>query len=194
MPTKLITAPTVEPVTLDQVKASCRIDSAAEDALLAGLAGAARQTAEQITGRSLAPQTWERVLDAFPSGARSPYGGEIELLYPPAATVASVKYLDLDGAEQTLDSGLYLLANDFEPALLLPAQGSAWPQTLPAMPTAVRVRYTAGYADGACPEAIQQWILAHVGHYYRNREATTDKPMQPLPFLDGLLDRYRVWN
>lgn len=185
MPTILITPPTFEPVTLAQVKANCRIDGADEDALIGTLISAAREMAEQITGRSLATQTWERVLDAFPCG-------EIELYNPPVAAIVSVKYIDLDGVEQTLDSSLYALDSDSSPAWLLPAWGTDWP-TARDSANALRVRYTAGYAEGACPQAIQHWLLAMVAHAYRNREAASDKPMQRLPFLDGLLDRYRVF-
>lgn len=185
MPTKLITAPTVEPVTLAHVKERIRIDGDEYDAMLPIPMAGARQLAEQITGRSLAPQTWERVLDAFPCG-------EIELYNPPVTGIVSIKYIDPAGVEQTLANTAYVLDADSEPAWVLPAWGMTWPATRDSA-NAVRVRYTAGYAEDACPQAIQDWIVAMVAYRLKNVEAASDKPMEILPFLGGLLDRYRVY-
>lgn len=185
MPTILITGPTVEPVTVAEVKANCRFELSSEDAAIAKYISSAREMAEQITGRSLASQTWERVLDSFPSG-------EIELLNPPIVSISSIKYIDTAGVQQTLSESLYTLDADSTPGWVLPSYGTSWPATLDSA-NAVRVRYTAGYANGACPAAIQDWIIAMASARFRHREAMTDKPLQSLPFLDGLLDRYRVY-
>jgi hypothetical protein len=93
---KIITQPTVEPVTLAEAKIQCRADGNELDSLLTGvIIPAARRSAEHETGRALCTQTRELVLDAFPA--------DFELYGSPIQSVVSVKYLDESGNEQTLD-------------------------------------------------------------------------------------------
>jgi uncharacterized phiE125 gp8 family phage protein len=192
--TKLITPPTVEPVTLAEAKAHCRVSVSDDDTLIATLIAVARQRAEHQLRRSLCRQTWEVVLDEF--------GQAIKLPYPPVLTVESVKYIDVDGVQQTLPGTEYALDIDLEPGWVTPAYGKTWPSTLD-LPNAVRVRYRAGYSDStdgptqqaAVPVAIKHWILMQVGALYEQREAiAAGVSVAELPgrFVDGLLDRYRV--
>lgn len=187
MPLILITEPTAEPVTLAEAKAHCRVEVADDDALIGVLIGAAREQVEHILGRALMTQTWERVLDAFPAGA-------IELGMPPVQSITSIKYLDAAGAEQTLAPSAYALDADSLPGWALPDADTDWPDTQ-AVANAVRVRFAAGYASAAAvPDSIKQWILIHVGYWYGNREAAAAVEMKRLPYVDCLLDRWRVWS
>lgn len=54
---QVTTEPTAEPVTVEQVKAHCRIEQNADDQLLTGYLKAARILAEDYTSRSLLTQT-----------------------------------------------------------------------------------------------------------------------------------------
>lgn len=187
MALKLITAPATEPVTLAEAKAHLRVDDSGSDTLIGVLIQAAREMAEQETGRALLPQTWEKTLDNFPTA--------IELTNAPIISITTVKYYDLAGVEQTLASPSYKLdaAGDFSKAWLVPAYGYAWPSTLEDI-NVVKVRYVAGYADAASvPASIKQWMLLQVGHWFENREAAAENKLEPLPFADGLLDRYRIY-
>jgi uncharacterized phiE125 gp8 family phage protein len=189
MTLKLITAPASEPVSLDEAKAQCKVEHSADDALFAVLIQSARETAEHITGRAFVSQTWEQVLDAFPVA-------EIELPKPRAISIVSVKYLDVDGNEQTIDSADYALDPDNSPGWLLPAVGFTWPATQAAANT-VRVRFTAGYGNAAAvPAGIKQWMLLQIAAAYRNREAfAAGITVAELPnrFVDALLDRERTY-
>lgn len=185
MPLKLITAPTVEPITLAEAKAHLRITGNDDDTAIGVLITTARQTAEQITGRALMPQTWEKTLDAFPDN-------EIELPWPPLVSITSVKYIDIAGSQQTLASTEYTADNDSEPGWLLLAYGKDWPATQ-EVANAVRVRYLAGYADAASvPAAIKNWMLLKIGELYANREASAERPAVAHGFADHLLDRYTL--
>ena len=108
--------------------------------------------------------------------------------------MATVKYLDVDGVQQTLAGTEYLVDVDSQPGYVVPAYGKAWPATY-AQVNAVKVRYTAGYGTTAdkVPAPIKQWMLLHIGHYYRNREAVGASALAPLPFADGLLDEFLIW-
>ena len=65
---RMVTAPAVEPVTIDEARLWCRIDAddATQDAMLQLLIIAMREHAEAITGRAFASRTLEFVMDAFP--------------------------------------------------------------------------------------------------------------------------------
>jgi uncharacterized phiE125 gp8 family phage protein len=182
---KVVTAPAFEPITLAQAKLHLREDGTEQDVFIAALIATAREVAEHETGRALATQTRERILDAFPAG-------EIKLIGAPVASVVSVRYLDVGGVDTTLAAERYSLDGDSEPAWLLPAYDTDWPDSLDAA-NSVRVRYVCGYAEGACPAAIRQWMLLQIGHWFASREAASDKPKTATPFLAGLLDAWRIY-
>lgn len=189
MSLRLITPAAALAVSLDEAKLHLRVDGADEDTLITALITAAAETAEQITGRAIMPQTWELTLDAFP--------GAMELTRVPAASVTSVKYYDTTGTQITLPGAAYTLDNvdDFGLAYVAPAYGSEWPETREQI-NAVAVRYVAGYADAAAvPQPIKQWMLLQIGAMYANRERETVANGAPatLKFADGLLDRYKVY-
>lgn len=185
---KVVTAPAVEPVTLEDAKWHCRADDA-DDTLLGALIVAARESAEHETGRALCTQTRELVLDAFPEA--------FVLRGAPIQSLVSLKYLDTDGVEQTLDPQDTLLDKDSEPGYLLPAYGKAWPASYP-VPNAVRVCYTCGYGDAsAVPQAIKQWMLLAIGAMYAQRETIivgTISASLPDRFWHRLLDPYRLYE
>lgn len=186
MPIVKITDATVEPITLAEAKLWVRQDLSDEDALISALITSVRQTAEHVMQRTLISTVWELVLDSFPDALR--------LEMPKVISVTSVKYLDLNGVEQTLDPLDYVLDKDSEPGYVVPAYGKAWPSTYEQI-NAVRVRYVAGYGSDATsvPQNIKTWIRLHIEHYYRNRGAVVGGPVLPLPYADGLLDSGRVW-
>lgn len=185
MSTILIYPPSVEPVTLAEAKHDCRVTTSDDDAKIGRLITAVRESIEHDIGVSLAPQTWELRLDAFPAG-------EIKLLNGPVTAIVSIKYTDPSGAEQTVSPTDYTVVSDSQVDWAAPAYGLSWPDTLDSA-NAVRVRYTAGYADGECPDAIRQRILTLVVDYYDNPGGLSPKSAQAAQFNDRLLDRYRVY-
>jgi uncharacterized phiE125 gp8 family phage protein len=192
MSLKLITAASALAVSLSEAKAHLRVDSSDEDTLITAMITSATETAEQITGRAIMPQTWELTLDAFPAA--------LELTRVPAASVTSIKYFDAAGVQQSLASNAYALdnADDFGFAYIVPAFGTEWPATRDQI-NAVAVQYVAGYANAAAvPEPIRSWIKLQIAAMYENREgesysARAVSTTVKMSFVDALLDRYRVW-
>lgn len=187
MALKLITDATVLAVSLVEAKAHLRVDVADDDALITSMIWAAMQAAEQRTGLTLLPQTWEISMDAFPDA--------FELTRVPAVSIASLIYVDTLGASITLSNTLYGMdsSDGFGPAYVVPVYAGTWPDTRAEI-NAVRLRYVAGYANAASvPESIKSWIKLQVGSMYVNREAE-GRQVYPLGFVDSLLDRYRVWS
>ena len=213
MALKLITPPATPCLTTAEAKLHLRVDTSADDALIDALVLAATADAEGVMKRAVMPQTWQFTLDSFfdPGVAVDPlpltvdavrgptfYNGsaELQLRMPPVTAVVSVKYLDAaTGTLTTMNPADYVLgtANDYV-ARLVPAYGKAWPATR-AMPEAVQVQFTAGYANAAAvPELIKMWIKLRLGALYENRAAWTLRhEIQRNEHLDHMLDRYRTW-
>ena len=203
MPLQLITPPALEPVSLDEVKHHLRVDIEDDDALITALITAARQAAESITQRQLMPATHRLVLDGFvrpqgraSGGCASMLPSHVLLLTPcPVRSVNAVQYLDMNGQVQALDTNDYVVDLACEPARVTPAFGQVWPAALPQIGV-VTVSFDTGYADkDAVPEGIKAWIKLRVGAMYAHREeitATTRGRLDSLPFVDGLLDPYKL--
>lgn len=183
---KLITPPTVEPITLAEARSHLRVTHTDEDALITALITAARADAENELQRSLITQTREIARDAFPDA--------IELTFGPVIAVTSVKFDDLAGIEQTLDPATYRLDTFRLTGRLVPDPEYSWPETRQHV-NAVRVRYTAGYGPAATdvPAPIRQWILLRIGTLFEHRESVAaGVTVATVPYVDRLLDPYRV--
>jgi hypothetical protein len=167
---KLITAPSVEPLTLADAYAQCQVDltgsppTSAHDDFFNATIPVVRQHAENELARALVTQTWELWLEDFPrallddvSRDGSLWTGcvrryprrhnwkQITVPLPPLQSVTSIKYLDTTGALQTLDPTLYIVDTSVEPAKIVPAVGQCWPD-VQCQPGAVKIRFVAGYA------------------------------------------------
>ena len=188
MSEKLITAPVTEPLTLAEAKAHLRITSSAEDALVTSLIIAARELCESETGRALLPQTWELTRDDF--------SDEMFLQHVPVASIVSIKYTDVNGAEQTLAGTEYVLdASSNVQARVVLAVDKSWPSVYGGINN-VRIRYVAGYTNAAAvPQSLKQWMLLQISHWFRNRESVSiGNPGSKLDFVDNLLNAYRIYN
>lgn len=183
--------PTSEPVTVDELKANARIDTADADPRLATLIEVARDNVERITERALLTQTWERRLDAFPA---APVGVGLER--PPLQSVTSIEYVDPDGVLQTLDPSKYTVNTFREPGAVYPAYGETWPETRDE-PDAVRVVYVAGWTEAAkVPASIREAILRLASLWYdENAPVVVGMSVSVLPHdVDSLLAPYRLWR
>jgi hypothetical protein len=101
--------------------------------------------AERHTRRSLVKKPYLMSLSRFPN-LYFDKSDKINLWHPPLIGNVSIKYIDIDGATQTLTSGKDFQV-DFagEPGRVAPIAQSWWPQTKWGVMNAVRIFYTAGY-------------------------------------------------
>lgn len=166
MSLRLIAAPTEKPVTVAECKAHLNIDHADKDALIQTYIDGATAYLDGYTGilgRCMVTQTWELVLDEFPTQAlRFPSG--------PIQSITSVKYDDVNGDEQTFAALSYTLDAASDPAWLVLNSDESWPNILDAI-NAVRVRFVAGYgAAAAVPAALRVGIMQMVGSMMLQKE------------------------
>jgi uncharacterized phiE125 gp8 family phage protein len=178
---RIVTGPTVLPVSLDAAKRRLRVDTSDEDDDIAALLRECVSIVEGETGRQLAESTIEAVFPRFPCN-----GEPLRLPRPPLRSVVSLTYFDPAGVQQTLLNTAYWVASSFEPGQLVPASGS-WPDTHSTRPEAVVVRYTAGYLPTTLPPVAAAVILDLVAHRWKHRGDATIPP-QTRRSLDQLWD------
>jgi hypothetical protein len=207
--------PAVEPVAVETVKVHRASIDSTQDYLLSLMISMAREYAEAITGRSFITQKWKLVADHFPgpqlvgSALEQRFGYPSTFGYPtvclsqplllqkgPFQSIDSITYVDMNTVTQTVDPADYVADLDGMLARITPPFGKIWPITLPQI-AAVKVNFTAGYGDtpDAVPAGIKHWIMLRVGSVFENREevAIMNKgKIDPLPYVDYLLDPYRV--
>jgi len=181
----VVTAPSVEPITLTQAKVHLRVDDDSSDDLITALIVAARQYAEKYTNRAFITQTLRAYFDNFTPVIRLPR--------PLLQSVTSVKYIDTNGTEQTVSSSLYKVDVASQPSRVVPVFGEVWPSARYEI-NAVYVEYVAGYGVAAAvPDDIKQAMYLHIGHMFENREETTPVAITELPMAySALLSTYRL--
>lgn len=164
---RVATPPAVEPVTLSEAKAHCRVDSSDDDAYIATLITAAREWVESYLDRALITQQLVMTLEELPE--------EIYLPRPPmatqgTATALSVTYTAPEGTTATLSSATYRVSRYETPGEITPIYGTTFPANLEDE-NAVTVTWWAGYGSSgtAVPAAIRHAILMLVGHWYEAR-------------------------
>ena len=168
------TAPIAEPVSLDEAKAQCAIDSEDFDDQLELLIQAAREMVEADTDLRLMPQTIALRLDEFPR--------EIVIPVAPVSAISSITYIDAAGATQTLSTSVYRSDIYSQPARIALGASQSWPTT-DTRPNAVTVTIAAGYANAAAvPAVAKQAILLLVADWWKNRET------MPMPSGSGAAD------
>lgn len=180
------TEPTIEPVTLNEVRTHCRIDTHEENTYLTTLLKTARRYVERTTGRALLTQTLDLKLDAFPARIRLPN--------PPAASVTSITYTDPAGDSQTLGTGVYEL--DTARGQVRLQYDQVWPATR-RHEDVITVRYVAGWTTrAAVPAELRLAVLQLCQHWYEFREPVLAGTIQSMTDLtvESLLAQWNVWS
>jgi hypothetical protein len=222
MPLVLVTPPTVEPITIIQAKAHLRVEIPDDDALILDLVTAVRQYGEGICRRAFCTQSWKIVLDTWPSpgmniSSANWYGpnwgvspGPLTTARPDGVTgyeiipgvaqlqsVESVKYIDTNGVQQTLDPSQYKVDTVSPFGRVVPAYGTSWPSARNEI-NAVEVAFTSGYGNAdAVPMGVKKWMLIRLATMFENREELAilqRGKVEPLAYVDRLLDQYRVFS
>lgn len=198
----VVTAPTVEPwlVTDAEVLQHFKRDSDEDDTVVTAYLKAARIYFERMTGLALLQQTHRLEVNYAPlaAGLEIPMAPLLAVGTPTAKVINSVKYLDSDGAEQTLDASNYVDARPGIPgsfARLRLSSAGSWPD-VGDFPGAFRVEFNAGFGATAAsvPEDIRIAILWVAAWWYEARlPVNVGNIVNALPHhLEALLSSHRV--
>jgi uncharacterized phiE125 gp8 family phage protein len=163
MPSILLTAPAVEPVTLAEAKAYLRVEHDDDDAVIAALIAGARVHVEAQTRRALIAQTWRLVRDCWPAD------GRIAALPVPLREVAAARVIDAEGATQAIDPQAFIADTASAPAIIAFAP---WSLPMPGQQVAgIEIDIDVGYGEGPAdvPEPLRQAIRLLLAHWYENR-------------------------
>lgn len=155
------------PVSLEDLKLQVRVIGDHDDIDLAHYLDTARESIEDLIGRSLAPTLWRQRLKAFPDS-----GAAIDLP-PEASAVLAIRYTDLLGEDQTLDAADYhgFVGQPHATIFRMP-EGSPWPDGLD-----VEIDYRIDP-----PLRAKQAIRLLAAHWYQVREPVSDRSAAEIPF------------
>jgi uncharacterized phiE125 gp8 family phage protein len=185
MGVKVITPPTVEPVTLAEAKLALRVDSSDLDVQIARNISAVRAELEHYFKRTIAPTTYQLTLEEWPTG-------DIHLPLPPVTSVTSVQYVDMAGITQTWAGSNWALDDtSVVEHYLRRAYGVSYPEARQQW-NAITISYVAGWSAAACPPAIKDMILAYVGTRLKYAESDSDKPAMTHEFVSQMCGEWRI--
>lgn len=161
-------------VTLTDAKAHVRRTDSAEDGILATYLAAAIAWVENYTGHLL---TQREVTDTF-----SAWGEFLTLRHQPILVddptpTFTVEYTNTDG--DPTEYTAYVLRDERYPWTLYPPLTDGFPAL--GSGGSITVTYTAGYATGEVPDALNQTVLLLVGNWYSYRSAVDEAPLQEVP-------------
>jgi len=178
-----------EPVTVAEAKLAARLeaDDTELDLYIEGVITAAREQAEQLTGRVYKLRTFTVKLKDWP------VSGQILPVHEPSACVIS--YWDATGAWHTMDSSAFEFAAVGAGVEVAPDLDTSWPVLgRKAVGERVRITFTAGPASaGEVSEAVKLYIKAQVTGWARNPSSVASKDFKASPLLDHLLDSEIVY-
>ncbi|HEY2250912.1 MAG TPA: head-tail connector protein [Planctomycetaceae bacterium] len=178
----------IEPVTIDELKVQCRVDSDDENPWLTTAGQAARELLEIDTRRAFIQRSFLLTVDQFPYWGQLDrqsiertsqavgvfYGGGFLVRRCPVVSIDQFKYIDTTGTLQTLasDGSAYITDLTSEPARIYPAYGVAWPISR-WQNKAIQITFTAGYGllAASVPARAKAAIKMLVAHWFYHRES-----------------------
>lgn len=172
MRVKVITPPVVEPLTRAEAKQHIGISYTHNDALVDSAIMQAREFCEGYQRRKFVTQTLDLYLDDFPAC------GCIEFTdCSPVQSITSIKYIDSEGTEHTVDSSDYELDDVSFVNRVTLAYGKEWPNVILKPTNGVIVRFVAGYPTTTStddppvttpqvPESIKWAMAFHIKSIY----------------------------
>jgi uncharacterized phiE125 gp8 family phage protein len=139
-----------------------------------------------LLNRALITQSWEYRIHTFPLG-----GAPIHLPLPPLQSVESVRFLEQDGSEVTVNPDLYEVETQTRIGMIRQAFNATWP-TPRHEPFAVRIKFTAGYGEdpGDVPAPIRAAIKLVLTHFYEKRGAVDPAALHGA--LDSVAGSFQV--
>lgn len=178
---EVISGPSVEPLTLDQVKKQLEISvsDTTHDIQLASMIQEAREQWEHDTDSVTCYQTLRIKVSDFYDGFELPKG--------PVQSVTSLQYYDGTNNLQTYSAANYSLHKDeirLGYQVTLPAWSARW--------DAWAITYRSGYSQDASlvPAIAKRAMLLLVANYFENRDMLMSEAMQSQKAYEMLVRRF----
>lgn len=169
---KIKTAPTFDPVSLDEFKHNLRIgtqdeDDNTQDEYLQEILDAVVDDVQENLGRQLARATYTAYLDNFPSVNIDGHC-QVDISLGPVDAISSVKYYDSDNLLTTMAASNYQLDNiELTGRLRFEDTYSLYPDKL----NAIEIEFTNGWTTAAdIPKPIKDAIILLATERYLNPE------------------------
>ena len=174
---KLVAEPTADPVTVSEIREYARIDGTEQDITIGNLIKAAREAAQSYQNRAYFTQTWELSFDSFPSMP-------VEIPRPPLQDLVSVKYIDIDGIEHTMDLNDFIVDKRSEPGRVMFKHGKCWPNVQLQPIDSVIFQFKAGYDNvNKIPYTVKLAYMVYITYFIDHPDA--DEPPKAFYTLLG---------
>lgn len=170
-----------EPISIEQAREQCNLlaDETEFDGKLDLLITTARRHVEKVCGLYFGTRAAVLSSDTFSDFSRLPVA--------PVTAIASIGYIDPDGASQVVPEESYELVSDgedgIEPAVI-PAYGVSWPAIQPG--SQITLTLSAGFVE--TPEPVHHAMLLWISDAFASREP---EPSGAWTTVDSLLCNYR---
>jgi hypothetical protein len=204
----IVTPPTVEPVTADELRAHLAetVDGLPYDQA-DDLIATAREMIEETTGIAMISQTWRLALDCWPAhraewwdgvrqGAIADINGAPDFVYLPRYPLASIDAVTVYDEASTAAS--VVVADTFDidtyqkPGRMVLRSGATWPIALRGS-NAIEIDYIAGFGATAAsvPPTLRR-AVKQVAAYLYSHTGDDCTPDDALGAAGSLLGAYRV--
>tara|TARA_R110000868_G_scaffold61095_1_gene185817 strand:+ start:195 stop:863 length:669 start_codon:yes stop_codon:yes gene_type:complete len=203
---KVITGPALEPISRIEAREHLRLDEDVDDRQIRIYIQAARNWAENYTGRAFINRTMKMYLDGFSAvdeplweGMRTgpsviKYNNYLQLALNPVYSVTSIKYFSDNDTEYTWGTENYYADIISEPAKIVIRDGGTYPTDLRAA-NGLEINFIAGYGENPSdvPESIKVAMLQFMSFIYEHRgdyEGSIEAPR----VVRSLLDPYKIYR
>ncbi|HEY1750327.1 MAG TPA: phage head-tail connector protein [Caulobacteraceae bacterium] len=199
LPDELLTPPAAYPVTLAEVKARLRIETADYDADLAAMIAAATTDVETYLGRALITRSYRGFLDGWPDDRDG--GGRavrhVEIPMPPLVSIDYVKTWDDSDAATVWDPADYYADTHSTFGRLVRRRGQPWPRSEPMRAAnAVEIGWTCGVGAALRPfldDYASLGLMLTVAAYNENRGDASAPDALPDNAMRALGSRRLTW-
>jgi len=190
------------PISIEDAKVALRIRHSLEDNVLRRKLRAAVEYIETRTNRLLSPCDLELVFGDWPECTSEP----IELKVAPIRALESFEYRDTAGDWAEVDETAFSWRRTDEGGEVFLFSTFTAPDLHPEHRDRVRIRFSAGYevgdetgaadeADLIIPDKAIEAVLLLAGHWFENREASTDVELAVVPLgVKMLVDQLRIYR
>lgn len=182
----LITPRTDLPLTLAGVQDFIQQPEVTEIPLITKLIEAATDYSEELMARTLMTTVFEQRFHCWP------LCNVVEIRKNPVISITSVKYIDADGATQTVNSSNYSVWRRHGDVTVISFNDGYTVPTTKEIPEAWLIRYTAGYnPPDTIPGPIKSSMLMRIKRWYDNRDDGPGDKWHSI--ADQILQPYKIY-